>query len=106
MVQWWKHLTNILGIINYSCALFSLIRAHCYLTTLIYSVMCHTWRQKYTEGAPASILSIFWLFFPLVFFCGCGGMERRSNVYPRGAEYLRMFAEPMEVSLQKVHFHK
>lgn len=33
-------------------------------------------------------------------------MESQNNVYPRGAEYLDMFAELIDFSLLKAHFHK
>lgn len=89
----------------FSCFIFSYL-GYCYLTTLIYSVSCYTWRQTSTEQASAKILSICYLFSPLPFLLGCGEMESQNNVYPRGTEYLGVFAELIECSLLKVHFHK
>lgn len=87
-------------IITYTCVLSPVICVHCYLTISIYSVTCHTGKQRYTDQAHANTFSICYLFSPLVFLFGMnGGKEQCTSL---GSE----LSELKEVSLLQVHFHK
>lgn len=87
----WNCKLLLCSVICYLCPL---------LPILIYSVTCHTWRQRYTDQAPANTLSICYF---LHWHSYLDVVEQRGKaMYILGVlKYSVIFAELMEVSLLK-----